>query len=339
VNALLQELAGIPGLREAEPGEFTRRALENGRIDLTEAEGLADLLEAETESQRRAALAVARGGLRHQVETWRHRLVSLSAQAEAAIDYVDDKDETAADAAQLASAVRELEQELRGWLARPRAEKLKDGVRVVLAGPPNAGKSSLLNALVGDERAIVTEIAGTTRDVIEVPASYAGIPFVFVDTAGLRNTDDTVERIGVDRASEQVQAADVLLWLGADQDAPQTQVAVKVHSQADRPERKVAPADRIAVSAVTGLGLDQLRQAIAAMASRQLPSEDQLAINQRQAAAIEEAVESLSAIHENDLVLIAEALRRARAAMDRLTGRAGIEDVLDALFGRFCLGK
>ena len=198
VDAVLAALGQIEGLRVAAPGEFTRRAFENGRIDLTEAEGLADLIEAETETQRKAALAMAEGGLRRQVEQWQQQLLTLSARAEAAIDYVGEEEvepdpTLGEDAAALAA-------ELSSWLDRPRAEPLKNGVRVVVAGPPNAGKSSLLNAIAGEDRAIVTDIPGTTRDHIEVPLSLDGVPIVLTDTAGLRETDEPVERIGVDRA-------------------------------------------------------------------------------------------------------------------------------------------
>src|SRR5437868_5395958 len=211
VDSVLVALGAIDGLRQAEPGEFTRRAFENGRIDLTEAEGLADLIEAETESQRKAALALAEGGLRKQIAAWQERLLSLSALAERAIDY--DEDDSAVDPA-LSRDCSALAEELAGWLARPRIEPLKDGARVVVAGPPNAGKSSLINAIAGQERAIVTDIPGTTRDHIEVPLAITGLPILLTDTAGLRTTKDTVEAIGVERASQLVEAADVLLWLG-----------------------------------------------------------------------------------------------------------------------------
>jgi len=190
VDAVLGALASIDGLREAQPGEFTRRAFENGRIDLTEAEGLADLIEAETESQRKAALALAEGGLRKQIETWQERLLGLSARAERAIDYVDEDEGIAS--VELGNECRDLAAELRQWLERPRVEPLKDGIRVVVAGPPNAGKSSLINAIAGEERAIVTDLPGTTRDYIEVPLALDGIPILLTDTAGLREAEDKV---------------------------------------------------------------------------------------------------------------------------------------------------
>lgn len=337
VDAVLAALAAQPGLRAAEPGEFTRRAFTNGRIDLTEAEGLADLLEAETESQRRAALMMAEGGLRRQIEGWRQRLVELSARAEAAIDYVGDEDETAADEAALADEARALEEELSLWLDRPRAEPLKDGVRVVVAGPPNAGKSSLVNALANSDRAIVTDIAGTTRDSIEVPLAIDGVPVLLIDTAGLRSSDDIVEAIGVGRAENQIQRADLVLWLGDPDEAPSHRQAVLIHSQADR--RGEAPEGSLGVSAVTGEGLGELARRIVSEAGQLLPADGELALNRRQAAELAVAREALAEAAGSDVVRTAEALRVARMAFDRLNGRTGVEDMLDALFSRFCLGK
>lgn len=336
VDGVLGALTLIDGLRAAEPGEFTRRAFENGRIDLTEAEGLADLLEAETESQRKAALALAEGGLRKQISAWQERLLALSARAERAIDY-DDDDDSGIDPALLRDCAG-LETELRKWLARPRIEPLKDGVRVVFAGPPNAGKSSLVNTLAGQERAIVTAVPGTTRDHIEVPLSLAGLPLLLTDTAGLRETEDEVEAIGVGRSKSLVEAADVLVWLGEPGDAPAHPRLIKIHAKADG--RDPAPIGSIAVSSVSGQGIEALLERIRDLASTLLPGEDGIALNRRQAARIEEAALALAdAADSSDLVVIAESLRSARGAFDRLTGRAGVEDVLDALFSRFCLGK
>src|SRR5438067_959046 len=211
VDAVLSALGTLEDMRMAEPGEFTRRAFENGRIDLTEAEGLADLIEAETESQRSAALALAEGGLSKQIGEWQARVLTLSAEAERAIDY--DEGDYASDPA-LARECAGVAAELRMWLERPRVEPLKDGVRVVVAGPPNAGKSSLINAIAGAERAIVTDIPCTTRDHIEVPLSLAGVPILLTDTAGLRETEDRVEAIGAARAAALVESADVLVWMG-----------------------------------------------------------------------------------------------------------------------------
>jgi tRNA modification GTPase len=338
VDAVLRELEKIEGLRIARPGEFTRRAFENGRIDLTEAEGLADLIEAETESQRKAALAVAEGGLKRQVERWQDLTLQLSARAEAAIDYAEEDD---ADVdSDLSRDCEALASELMSWLERPRIEPLKDGVRVVVAGPPNTGKSSLINAIAGQDRAIVTEIPGTTRDHIEVPIAVDGIPVLLTDTAGLRDTDEVVERIGVERSKTLMESADVLVWLGEADQSPDHPRILLVHSRADRPERAAAPADSIAVSSRTGEGLATLLAQVGDVARSLLPSDDAISLNRRQASEVSEARAALSAAGAaSDFVLLAENLRAARSAFDRLTGRAGVEDVLDALFGRFCLGK
>jgi len=193
VAAMLAALDRIDGLRLAEPGEFTRRAFENGRIDFAQAEGLADLIEAETESQRRAAIAMAGGALSRQVESWQGRLLALAAGIEAVLDFSDEGDVAPADVGEPLAA---LAAELEAFVARPSVERLRDGIRVVIAGPPNAGKSTLLNGLIGRDAAIVSDIAGTTRDVIEAPVSLAGIPFLLVDTAGLRDQVGAIEAIG-----------------------------------------------------------------------------------------------------------------------------------------------
>ena len=337
IDSLLEALGEFHGLREAQPGEFTRRAFENGRIDLTEAEGLADLIEAETQSQRRAALALAEGRLRKQVASWQDRILALSARAERAIDY-DEEDRSPGAALLRDCAV--LARELRDLLQRPRIEPLKVGIQVVVAGPPNVGKSSLVNAISGEERAIVTDVPGTTRDHIEVPLSLAGIPILLTDTAGLRATDDPVEAIGVERAERLVDAADILVWLGDATDAPSHPQSVMVHAKADLPGRGNSSADAMAVSSVTGEGISQLLLRIEELARVLLPGEDAIALNRRQASRIGEAAEALAVdATGGDIVLVAEQLRIARTAFDRLTGRAGVEDVLDALFSRFCLGK
>jgi tRNA modification GTPase len=337
VDAVLGALGETESLRQAEPGEFTRRAFENGRIDLTEAEGLADLIEAETQSQRKAALALAEGALSKQIASWQERLLVLSARAERAIDY--DEEDEAVDPS-LLSGCAALSDELRQWLERPRIEPLKDGVRVVVAGPPNAGKSSLVNAIAGEERAIVTDVPGTTRDHIDVPLSLGGVPLRLTDTAGIRATSDQVEAIGVGRAEKLIDAADILLWLGNPSEAPGHPRPILVHAKADLPDRGAAPAGSIAVSSLTGDGIATLLGEVERAARALLPAEDAIALNRRQARHLAEAAEALGgAPTANDPVLIAENLRLARAAFDRLTGRASVEDVLDALFGRFCLGK
>ena len=336
-HALLGVLASFNGLREAQSGEFTRRAFENGRIDLTEAEGLADLLEAETETQRKAALRNAEGGLRRQIESWQQRVVTLSARAEAAIDYVGE-DETQGDEV-LNRDCAALALELEGWLSRPRIEPLKDGVRIVVAGPPNAGKSSLINVIAGQERAIVTAIPGTTRDHLEVPLSLDGLPVLLTDTAGLRDSDDPVERIGVARAQSLVAGADILVWLGEPDAAPDHPRLIRVHARCDV-RADVVPKGSLPVSSVTNEGVKQLLEHMVQAARELLPGEDAIVLNRRQAAEVSVASNAVRAASlSDDVVLQAEELRAARLALDRVTGRAGVEDLLDALFGRFCLGK
>jgi len=337
-DAMLDALTSLDGLRLAQPGEFTRRALENGRIDLTEAEGLADLLEAETESQRRAALSLAEGRLRAQIERWQDVLLDLAARAEAAIDYAEEDEHSPVEA--LCGECGALATELQMWISRPRMEPLRDGLRVVVAGPPNSGKSSLVNAIAGSERAIVTDIPGTTRDHIEVPLAIGGIPVLLTDTAGLRDVDEVVERIGVERSHALIAAADVLLWLGEPGEAPMHPHLVKLHGKCDLPERREAPDGALAVSSATGEGIAGMLEHVGRLASSQLPAEDAIALNRRQAAHLAEAQEAVvRASATQDIVTVAEDLRLARGAFDRLTGRASIENVLDALFSRFCLGK
>lgn len=333
VDALIGALLSLSGIRMAEPGEFTRRALANGRIDLTEAEGLSELLMAETELQRRSAIARAGGALRKRLDGWREQLLALAAQAEVAIDYADEDDGNAAPdlkrpIEQLAAAMTEL-------VEAPRVEPLRDGIRVVVAGPPNAGKSSLVNALAQSEKAIVTHIAGTTRDVIEVPIAIDGIPFVLVDTAGLRDSDDVVEAIGVGRARDEAERADLLLWLGLE-DPIEHPGLIRIAAKSDLG----IGGEGLAVSAVSGQGLSELMRSLVDRASKLIPKADELALDRRQHDLLVEALEALQrGSGLNDPVLVAEELRNARLAIDRISGRAGVEDLLDALFGRFCLGK
>jgi tRNA modification GTPase len=336
-DAVLAALGEIDGLRAAEPGEFTRRAFANGRIDLTEAEGLADLLEAETESQRKVALALAEGGLRREIQQWRERLLALSAAAERAIDY--DEADDPLDPALLAGCDA-LASDLRHWLQRPRVEPLKDGVLVVVAGPPNAGKSSLINAIAGEERSIVTDVPGTTRDHIELAMAIGGVPIRLTDTAGLRETDDPVEAIGVGRSRRLVDMADVLVWLGDAASVPEHPRVILVRPKADLGQTGAAAHGMIGTSAVTGEGIGALLQRVQELVREILPGEGAIALNRRQAQLLEAAESSLGAAAAAcDYPILAEELRYARSAFDRLTGRAAVEDVLDALFARFCLGK
>ncbi len=342
VRAVESALAAMPGLRGAEAGEFTRRALANGRIDLTQAEGLADLLAAESEGQRRAAKRAADGAVRRQIEDFSGRSLAFSARVEAVLDHGDEAD-VAADRDMLRSLgddLLALAVEIETLVERPGVERIRDGIRVVLAGAPNAGKSTLLNALVQREAAIVSPIAGTTRDRIEAPVMRNGIAYLFTDTAGLHDAPaDMVEQIGIDRARAAIDMADLVLWLDPGEFAGAVP-AIAVHSRADDPGRGQTPTGRIAVSAHLGTGLDALWSAIEAQARNLLPGDDVLALNLRQRELAAGAAAALrAAAAENDLLLIAERLREALRAFDRITGRADVEAMLDALFGRFCIGK
>ncbi|MES2175760.1 MAG: tRNA uridine-5-carboxymethylaminomethyl(34) synthesis GTPase MnmE [Pseudomonadota bacterium] len=338
VAAVEDALGAMPGLRRAEAGEFTRRAFNNGRMDLNAVEGLSDLLAAETQGQRRAALLMAEGHFSRRIDGWRLGLLDLSAMAEAALDFSDEDDvPDAAIETRIGAGIAALAQDVAANLAAPSAERLRDGIRVVLAGPPNAGKSTLLNALVGREAAIVSDIAGTTRDRIEVPAAIGGTAFLFTDTAGLRGeTDDAIEAIGIDRARAALDAADIILWLGDAAELPRAD-ALLIAAQSDRsdPDR---PGLRL--SARTGEGMDRLVATLQDSAAALLPGEGDYALHTRQRQQVGQLYAHLNAAGASaDLLVIAEDLRQARRTIDALTGQAGTEDMLDRLFSGFCIGK
>lgn len=338
VAAVEDALGAMPSLRRAEAGEFTRRAFAHGRMDLNAVEGLSDLLAAETQGQRRAALLMAEGHFSRRIDGWRRTLLDLSAMAEAALDFSDEDDvPDAAIEARIGEGIAALAQDVATILAAPSAERLRDGIRVVLAGPPNAGKSTLLNALVGREAAIVSDIAGTTRDRIEVPAAIGGTAFLFTDTAGLRGeTDDAIEAIGIDRARAALEAADIILWLGDANDLPRDD-AILIAAQSDRAET-----DRpgLPLSARTGAGMAKLIDTLLERAATLLPGEGDYALHARQRQRVRQLHDHLDAAHGTpDLLVAAEELRLARAAIDALTGQAGTEDMLDRLFSGFCIGK
>lgn len=341
VRALETALEKMEGLRRAEPGEFTRRAFTYGRMDLAEAEGLSDLLFAETELQRRSAIQAAGGALSRKVEDWQNTILRLSAMVEAELDFSDEDDVTPAQMSVVQLAAGDLATEMKNMLDRPRAEKLREGVRVVLGGPPNSGKSTLLNALVEREAAIVSAIAGTTRDVIEVPIAIKGIPFLFIDTAGVRDDGaEEIERIGIDRARQQFDVADLILWLGPEGEGPQNSNLVEIASRQDHPEYQSKSSEVLSVSPLTGTGMDELVTLLVDRAKEIVPRGDEISVNKRQADHLAEAQRNLDQISElQDYLIIAEQLRLARAALDALTGRASTEDMLDSLFGKFCIGK
>ena len=338
IAAILRELAAFANLRHAEAGEFTRRAFANGVLDLAEAEGLGDLLAAETELQRQAATRIFSGAVSRQAEVWRDRVLALGAQLEAVLDFSNEGDvEELPDA--FFADISELTSEMAEWLDRPPVELLREGVRVVLAGPPNSGKSSLFNALVRDAAAIVSPMAGTTRDAIERPVALDGVPLVLVDTAGLRDdSEDAIERIGIERAGAQLDRADIVLWLGPEGAGPVG--AVEVAARADAGDFEAKRSASYTVSVVTGSGMDALERDIVERARGILPKPGETALNARQRSLVGEAVQALRSVTRTlDWLAIGEELRLARRAFDALLGRASTEDMLDALFGRFCIGK
>ncbi len=337
VDGVTAVLAQQPGLREAVAGEFTRRAFENNRIDLNEAEGLADLLVAETQGQRRAALLAAGGALSRTFQGWEKRLLDISAGIEAAIDYSDEDDVGDAAYQSARHDAAALRADIGKVLERPRAERLKDGVRIVFAGPPNSGKSSLVNALAGREAAIESASPGTTRDTIEVPIAIAGIPMLLIDTAGLRDAQDEIEAIGIRKAQRAAEAADIVVWLGDEQPLIPDVFILPIHSRADvRPPHP----HRLAVSARNGQNLDILVAKLVAQAQTCLPSEGEIALNSRQHRAASVLRQRLLAlILADDPLVAAFEAQDARQVCDTLTGRSGVEDMLDALFSRFCVGK
>lgn len=337
VRAVESALAALPGLRGAEPGEFTRRALAHGRIDLAEAEGLGDLLSAQTERQRRAAMMAVEGKLSQCVGDWTDRVLVVAARVEASLDFADEDDVGDELDPCLRGQLTDLAQAIGAVLEQPPVERLRDGIRVVLAGPRNAGKSTLLNALVERDAAIVSPIAGTTRDVIEVPAVRGGIAYVLTDTAGIAEaTADPVEAIGIARARAATESADILLWLD---DMRPPGDAIWLYPRGDIRKPNTNP-DRITVSGMTGEGLAGLWQMIDQRARDLLPREDRIALNERQRSLAESCRDALvRAATEQDPLLVAEHLRLARRMLDRITGRADVEAMLGSLFSRFCIGK
>ncbi len=346
VLAAVAEALVAAGARPAEPGEFTRRAFLNGRLDLTEAEGVADLIEAETEAQRRQALRQASGALSRLVAGWSARLARLLARQEAFIEFEDDDLPAGLDDA-VATEAAALGAEMAAHLAEaPRGERLRDGLMVAIIGAPNAGKSSLLNALVGREAAIVSARAGTTRDVVEARLTLAGVPVTLADTAGLRDATDEIEAEGVRRARRRAEEADLVLAIFAADQPPDAVTlaampagAVVVVNKAD-----LAPAGlpgALAVSALTGQGLEALRARLEAEAAALAGLGEQASLTRpRHVAAVRDALRWLAELSGAPVPeLRAEALRAALRALGRLTGQVGVEAVLDLVFSEFCIGK
>jgi tRNA modification GTPase len=339
VAAVEAALSRAPGLRPAVAGEFTRRALSNGRIDLAEAEGLADLLEAETEGQRLAALAATEGRISQAIRVWMDRLAMLSARVEALLDFADE-DDVASDAAAfvgLQHDVAVLAADIALVVDAPPVERLKDGLRVVIAGPPNSGKSTLLNLLGERDAAIVSSISGTTRDRIDVPVMRGGIAYVLTDTAGLIDTNDPIEAIGVARAGDAILAADIVLWLG--DTAPSRDNAIWIHARADVVGREACPAGR--AFAIAQRDTDSVERVWAALGERAaalLPRTDALVLKREQRERCQTAIAAMRT-HTRDPLILGEHLRQARHALAAVLGLDATNEMLDALFVRFCIGK
>jgi len=334
------------GARPAEPGEFTRRAFLQGRLDLTAAEGIADLIAAETEAQRRQALRQAEGGLARLHAAWAQRLTQLLARQEAFIEFEEEDLPTDLDARVEADAAA-LGAEMATMLAEgERGDKLREGLTIAILGAPNAGKSSLLNALAGREAAIVSARAGTTRDVVEVRMILAGVPVTLADTAGLREAADEIEAEGVRRALARAETADLrMLVFAADAALDEATLALRgedalvVLNKADLMADVMDGA--LAVSARTGLGLQELRRRLEAAAAQRAGLSDGAVLTRpRHRAALRETLAELERLPTAGLPeLRAEALRAALRALSRLTGRVDVEQVLDLVFGEFCIGK
>ncbi|MEZ5777088.1 MAG: tRNA uridine-5-carboxymethylaminomethyl(34) synthesis GTPase MnmE [Paracoccaceae bacterium] len=346
VAAVLRALGDMPELRQAEPGEFTRRALENGRLDLAQVEGLADLIDAETEAQRKQALRVLSGKVGAAAEAWRTTLIRAAALLEASIDFADE-DVPAEVGPEVLALVSGVEADLQAQLAGVgAAERVREGFEVAIVGAPNVGKSTLLNALAGREAAITSEMAGTTRDVIEVRMEIAGLPVTLLDTAGLRETEDFVEKIGVSRAVERAARADIRVFLVESEDVTLLEpdqddlvVRAKADVMGGSPD-----SGELSVSGKTGFGIERLVSVIGErLGERAAPAG--LLTRERHRLAVKRAVDALG-IARNEVSrgadrseFAAESLRQAVRALDSLIGRVDVEDLLDEIFSSFCIGK
>jgi tRNA modification GTPase len=361
VAGVLDALGKIEGCRLAEAGEFTRRAFENGRLDLTEVEGLADLIAAETPAQRRQAFRQLKGLIGDRAEDWRRRLIEALALVEARIDFSDEGDVPEDLIGPALRAAGLLRDEIAAALADGgRGERLREGLVVAIAGPPNAGKSTLLNRLARREAAIVSPHPGTTRDVIEVHLDLGGYPMTLLDTAGIRDSNDPVEQEGVRRARSRAAAADLVLWV-TDLSASGTMVDEKLSDtqiwriknkidlappRPDRNESELSEAinQSFAISAIDGTGVDGLVAALSDYAEQYFSQTEAVVVTRaRHRQALDETVgalnRALSRSHGEGEELIAEELRAAATTLGRLTGRVDVEDILDVIFRDFCIGK
>ncbi len=351
VFSILRRMSGV---RAAEAGEFSRRALENGKFDLIETEALADLIDADTEAQRKLAILEKGGPLRAFGEALRDELIALMADLEIALDFTDEVEHAEEIGAQVRLRLNVIERRLAGVEASyASAERVRDGLTVLIAGAPNAGKSSLLNALAQRDVAIVSEIAGTTRDLVEVKLDLGGLPINLIDTAGIRPTQDPVEQEGVRRALQKAQSADLVLWLSAINEPPTSPpedfpcdplwlVHTKVDLDAGGAAEGRFGVDGLALSAQTGFQIDLLLQTLKSFAETKMSINGSVIVaNERQWRAIVTAHEAVEAAGRPGLPpeIVAEELRRASFALENLLGKIGVENVLDSVFGRFCIGK
>lgn len=348
--AVTAVLARQPGCRPAEAGEFTRRAFLNGKLDLTAVEGLADLIDAETEAQRRQALRQAEGALATAVAGWRDRLTDALAACEAELDFSDESDVPEDVVGPVSGSIAAVRGAIAEALAAAeRGERLREGFTVVIAGPPNAGKSSLLNAIARRDVALVSPVPGTTRDAIEVRSDLGGLPVVFVDTAGLRQSRDAVELAGMARARRRMEQADLLLWLEpADstrrtEPPPTERPVLVVATKADLAPGRASGADLIPVSALTGSGIPELLARVSGLLSEAAGGlGDPVVTRERQRLDLSDAVACLDRALDlagGPTELVAEDLRLALRALERLTGRVHVEEVLGRIFSSFCIGK
>lgn len=349
VSRFLEELSRFPQCRIAEPGEFSRRAFENGKLDLTEAEGLADLIEAETESQRRLAVMGASGKLAALYRGWRKKLINARALIEAELDFSDEGDVPGSVPDSVWSDLSVLNSSIKRHIENGiRAASLRDGVKVVIAGAPNSGKSSIINRLAGRDVAIVTDVEGTTRDALELRITLAGLPILVTDTAGLRRTDDKIELMGIDTAINRVREADLIL-LVEDMSVP---IAVELPN-VDAPiwrlgnKSDILTGDSkrwpIQFSAKTGQGFQAFVGKLELFCEDFFEGiDDLIPARKRQIDHLKNTVLEIDSANngkDSDLVLCAEHLRRAADSLGRITGDIDVEDILDVIFSEFCIGK
>ncbi|WP_299600776.1 tRNA uridine-5-carboxymethylaminomethyl(34) synthesis GTPase MnmE [uncultured Tateyamaria sp.] len=341
ISAVLREL-GKCNARMAEPGEFTRRALENNKMDLAQVEGLGDLIEAETEAQRQQALRTVSGELGQRIETWRSQLIRAAALIEVTIDFADEEvpvDVTPEVQSLLSAVEKDISNQLNGFSA---AERIRTGFEVAIVGAPNAGKSTLLNALARRDAAITSEVAGTTRDIIEVRMDLGGLPVTLLDTAGLRDSGDEIEAEGIARAISRASAAQLRIFLaepGEHLSVPVSKGDIVLAPKADQRNDDVP-----AISGLTGHGVDELVSSVTATLSERARNAG-LLTHERHRAAMTKALSTLSSasalvgVGPEHYDIAAEEMRVAIRSLEAVVGRVDVENLLDEIFSSFCLGK